>query len=297
MMVKALGCFVAAVCLLTCAAGMAQTRATPARYYTATYGSPTGAYSYAGFHHGGCSDCGAPGPACGCDYGCGGPGRCHGCHRCCPRIIPALARGVGAVADFVGCTLDVIFCHPGGGCGGCGPRGCCLRRPACGTCCGGGGDCCDGGFGGYDGYGGEVIHGEPMEAVPAGPPMPAQARVYRPHSTTRAIVSPKAAGAYRTSSSNKRAAYATSQASAQVELSKSTAAPRELMVDESNAVALNPFGDEVEVKAPVQTPPAPKSVATTGSTRTTNRSTSTAATKPVAAKAPTRSTPANPLRK
>jgi hypothetical protein len=283
MMVKALGCFVAAVCLLTCAAGMAQTRATPARYYTATYGSPTGAYSYAGYHHGGCADCGVPGPACGCDYGCGGPGRCHGCHRCCPRIIPALARGVGAVADFVGCTLDVIFCHPGGGCGGCGPRGCCLRRPACGTCCGGGSDCCDGGF---DGYGGEVIHGEPMEAVPAGPPMPAQARVYRPHTTTRAIVSPKAAGAYRTSST-KRPAYATSQASAQVELSKSAGAPRELQVDEANAVALNPFGDEVVV-APAQVPAAPKS---------TVRSASPTTTKPVAAKTPSRTAPANPLRK
>jgi len=174
---------------------------------------------------------------------------------------------VGAVADFVGGTLDVIFCAPDGGCGGCGPRrGCCLRRPAWGGCgCGGGcgveSDCCDGGM---------PSMGVPMEAMPSGPPLPTEARVYRPNATTRVVRAPKTTVARKTPAAASRSSYTATQTSAQQEVTRSQSAPRELQVDTQSAVALNPFDDEVAPPARVE--------------RTS-------------VKAPSRSLPANPLRK
>ncbi|MFO0867351.1 MAG: hypothetical protein U0935_00255 [Pirellulales bacterium] len=272
MKVKGLSGLIAAVCVLTCAVGMAQTRPAATRYYTSTYGTPAGGHYQVGFHHGGgCTDCGDPAPSCGCNVGCGAPGCYRGGCGCCPRILPAVARGVGAVADFVGSTLDCIFCVPDGGCG-CGTRrGCCLRRPYCGGCggCGGCGmesDCC--------GDGGVISSGVPMEAVPSGPPMPTEARVIRPHTTTRTSAAPRTQVARtqvarKTAPIVRRPQYASAPASAVEELPRSKAAPRELSVDETDAVALNPFDDET---APVQRV-APTSVKASG-----------------------RSVPANPLR-
>lgn len=135
-----------------------------------------------------------------------------------------------------------------GGCGGC-------------DTCGIESDCCDGGA---------PSMGVPMDAIPSAPPMPAEARVYRPNATTRAVIAPKSAVARKAPSATSRPAFTATQASVQQEVQRSTKAPRELPVDANAAVALNPFDDEIAPPVRVE--------------RTS-------------VKTPSRSLPANPLRK
>lgn len=289
MMVKVLAGVLASLCLLTCTASWGQTRASGARYYSASYGNPMGRFSLAGHHrHAGCADCGVEGPVYYEDGHCGPD--CHpGCRPCCPRILPAIARGVGAVADFVGGTLDVIFCAPCGGCGRCGdccgPRhGCYVRRHrhcGCDSC---GSACCEPGV---------SVHEGPVEVVPSGPsePVPAQARVSRPQASKRAIVAPRVIASRKPASSpvasasapQARRTYAAVPASAEQELAASPSEPATLDVDARGAVALNPFDDD----APVQV------------TRPATRTRSTLVqpvSSPTASSRATNSRPANPLR-
>ncbi|MEY4180712.1 MAG: hypothetical protein RLY70_4286 [Planctomycetota bacterium] len=278
MMVKVLAGMLASLCVLTCTASWGQTRTSGARYYSASYGNPMGRFSMAGHHHhAGCADCAVEGPIhyeghCGPD--------CHGCRPCCPRILPALARGVGAVADFVGGTLDAIFCAPCGGCGRCGdccgPRhGCCVRRPihcGCDSC---GPSCCEPGI---------SVHDGPVEVVPSGPsePVPAQARVSRPQASNRAIVAPRVIATRKPATTNyastkatkAQRTYAAVPASAEQEVVPEAAEPATLDVDTRGAVALNPFDAD---DAPV-------------------RVTRTASPTRTATVRPTSTRPANPLR-
>lgn len=252
MMVKVVAGVLASLCVLTCTASWAQTRASGTRYYSASYGNPMGRFSTVGHHrHVGCADCAAEGPIFHDDGHCGPDCHtgCHpGCRPCCPRILPALARGVGAVADFVGGALDAVFCAPCGGCGRCGdccgPRhGCYVRRHGhcgCGSC---GPACC--------GDSGTIIHEGPVEVLPSGPsePVPAQARVSRPQASHRAIMAPRVVATRKPVNSNyavKKASqsprtYAAVPASAEQEIVAEAAEPAALDVDTQGAVAINPF--------------------------------------------------------
>jgi len=98
-------------------------------------------------HDGGCANCG--GSDCGACAQCGGCGDCCGCGYCGPRVIPAIAGSIHAVADHVADTLSCLFpcyhrrwacCQPLWD--GCCPQTCCrdLWTPAYRSCngpCGG----------------------------------------------------------------------------------------------------------------------------------------------------------------
>ncbi|MBM4002228.1 MAG: hypothetical protein FJ295_02935 [Planctomycetes bacterium] len=94
-------------------------------------------------HDGGCSTCG--GSECGSCGQCGGCGDCFSCGYCGPRVIPAIAGSIHAVADHVADRLSCLFpcyhrrwacCQPLWD--GCCPQTCCrdLWTPAYRNCSG-----------------------------------------------------------------------------------------------------------------------------------------------------------------
>lgn len=258
--------------LLLCAAAAAQQpsyrdasyRAT--RYYrpAVTSQGPAARYQTVGHGHGhaGCADCAGGGPAYEVDMGYGGPdcGGCGSCGHCCRLgILPAVANGVGAVADLVGGTLDFIFCKPRTAC--CGPRTRACVRPACERrWCPSCGDCGVGMGGGCSSCGGEFegmmessMPGIPVEETPAAPkPAPAQARVYRTPGPSYQSYSrmPSYQQGARTAPAASRSRPVAAQVTNLEEI-KTNSSPRELVVPAGHASRLPANGTESSSIRPV----------------------------------------------
>ena len=252
-----LGGVVLGMMLTTAASAQTRVEGTPRYYSSKQVGYST--YSTRMASHGvGCADCagGYAGPSCDGEIGCGYPG-CHGrCDRCCPRVLPAVARGIGAVADLVGGTLDCIFSHPRYYDGCCETSGSCCARPRTACCaarpcvrratCGG----CGGG--GCASCGSDYIESDgaptPMEAEPATPPAPApaEARVYRRSSSAKPASSSSAAR--RPAVAQRPATKATSIAAVR-EVAPKSAGPREW--NDRIAADARPLSASDEEVAPV----------------------------------------------
>ncbi|MFM8253547.1 MAG: hypothetical protein ACKOBW_18325 [Planctomycetota bacterium] len=275
--------------LLLCSAAAAQQpayrdasyRAT--RYYrpAVTSQGPAARFQTVGHGHGGCADCGGGGPAYEVDMGYGGPdcGGCGGCGRCCRLgILPAVANGVGAVADLVGGTLDFIFCKPHNAC--CAPRARACYRPACERrwcpSCGDGamsGGCSSCG-GEFEGSFESPMPGVPVEETPVAPkPAPAQARSYRvPGPTYQSYQSYNRMPTYQQGARSVPAANKARPTAAQVSnieeiQTTASSSPRELVVPAGHATRLSN-----EVESPKSRPASSNSAASSAPKSATGRS-------------------------